>query len=53
MFLWDIPQHPFYGMPECVRNFDHLSQLSECLVAAAFAVPFVALRMTLSMLSNR
>ena len=40
-------------IPECLRNVPHLSQLPDCLVAVALAMPLEASRLPLAMISKR
>ena len=48
-----IPPRNLSVIPECCRNVPHLSQLSDCLVAVALAVPLEASRFPLAMISRR
>ena len=47
-----IPSRVLSVILECLRNITHLSQLPECLVAVAFAMPLEASRLPLVMISR-
>ena len=48
-----IPSSNLSVIPECWSNVPHLSQLPDCLVAVALAMPFEASRLPLAMISRR
>ena len=48
-----IPSRNLFVMPVCLMNVHHLSQLPDCLVAVALAIPSVVSRMLLVTISRR
>ena len=51
--LFGIPSMNFSVMPVCVRNVHHCSQLPDCLVVVALAIPLVVLRILLVKIPRR
>ena len=47
-----IPFKNLSMIPECRRNVTYLSQLSDCLVAVALAMPLEVSRLPLAMISR-
>ena len=48
-----IPSSNLSVIPECFRNVPQISQLPDCLVVVALAMPLEASRLPLAMISRR